>query len=109
MTRATALFLLCYPIKEEFKTISLENGRKLGCRRNSDEVYTIGTFRHGPLYEWFNLTPKLENGKITNVLAVDEAGNPDSDGQNKWESYAETIVDLLSESRKKKLKKMTEA
>ena len=44
MTRATALFLLCYPEKEELKTISLENGRKLSCRGNSSGIFTFGTF-----------------------------------------------------------------
>ncbi len=57
MTRATALFSMVYPGKEEAKSISLKNGRKLGCRVFSDTVYTVGTYRQGPLYEWFYLVP----------------------------------------------------
>ena len=103
MTRAIALFMMIYPGKEETKSISLSNGRKLGCRIYSDTSYTVGTYRQGPLYEWFYLTPTVVEGRVIDVTAVDREGNPDGERQKEWESYADHIISLLSESKKKKL------
>jgi len=106
MTRATALFTMVYPGQEEAKSISLKNGRKLGCWVFSDTVYTAGTYRQGPLYEWFYLAPTVKGGRVADVVAVDREGNPDTDRQKEWEAYAEYIVTMLPESRKNKLELM---
>ncbi len=103
MTRATALFSMVYPGKEEAKSISLKNGRKLGCRVFSDTVYTVGTYRQGPLYEWFYLVPIVVEGRVKEVTAVDREGNTDSDRQKAWEAYADSVIAMLPESRQKKL------
>ena len=103
MTRATALFSLIYPGDEKAKSVTLKNGRKLGCQLFSDTIYTVGTYRYGSLYEWYFLVPTVNGSRITEVIAVDINGNPDSSLQKEWEAYAEGIIEKLSDSMKKRL------